>query len=78
MLKCDGNAIRKFKFWVRALYYFTILEEVNVPQAKLFRLMLFCIGDFQIFARTKGKEHAQTCQLDDGLVKLGDLLFCKC
>jgi hypothetical protein len=73
--KCDGNAIREFKVRVCVWDDFPILEKTNVPHAKLFRLTMFGLGGFQIFARSKCKEHAQSCQLDNHLVEFGDLLL---
>jgi hypothetical protein len=73
--KCDGDAIRKFKARVCVWDDFSLFEKINVLHAKLFRLTLFGLGDFQIFARSKCKEHAQSCQLDNGLVEFGDLLL---
>jgi hypothetical protein len=72
--KCDGNAICEFKVGV-CVDDFSLFEKTNDMHASLFHLMLFGLGDFQIFARSKCKEHAQSCQLDNGLGKFGDLLL---
>jgi hypothetical protein len=67
--KGDGNTICKFKVGMCVRDDLSVLEETNIPHAKLFRLALFCLQDFKIFARSKCKEHAQSCELDDGLVE---------
>ncbi len=72
-----GNTIRKFKVGMCVWCDLSVLEEANIPHAKLFRLTLFCLQDFKIFTRSECKEHAQSCELDDGLVEFGELLFCK-
>jgi hypothetical protein len=75
--KGDGNTIREFKVGMCVRDDLSILEEANIPHAKLFHLAMFCLQDFKIFARSKCKEHAQPCELDDGLVEFGELLLCK-
>ncbi len=54
--KGDGDTIRKFKVGMCVWDDVSILEEVNIPHVKLFRLKLFCLQDFKIFTRSECKQ----------------------
>ncbi len=54
----------------------TVFEESKVPEAKDFCTLFFVLLDFDVLARTHGKEKGKNCELRYGTLQLHQILFC--
>ena len=53
----------------------TVSEESKVPKAKDFHSLFFLLWDFDVLARTHGKEEGKDCELQDCSLLLRKLLL---
>jgi hypothetical protein len=67
-LECERDAVQEFKVWMGMREDHAIFEESDVAHFKDLCLAVFGLGDFEILAGSKGKEHPKPCELDDGAV----------
>ncbi len=54
----------------------TVFEEWKVPEAKDFCTLFFVLLDFDVLARTHGKEKGKNCELRYGMLQLRQIPFC--
>ncbi len=72
--KGDVDAVRVFEGGI-LFNKPTVFEESKVPEAKDFCLSFFMFLDFDVLARTHGKEKGKNCELQYGTLQLHQILF---
>ncbi len=70
----DVDAVRVFEGGI-VFDKLTVFKESKVPEAKDFCLLFFMLLDFDVLARTHGKEKGKNCELRYGTLQLRQILF---
>ena len=72
----DVDAVGVLQGWVVVAEESTIVEESKVLDAEDFGSSFFVLLDLDIFTQVHGKEKGKSCELGDGTLQGGEILFC--